>query len=449
MGVTAVSEPKRGFDLATRLGVSKLDTGGPGREQIDYLSLDNISPDPDNFYRVEEDSVRDLAANIQLVGLQQPLRVRPNPERPGHYIVVSGHRRLAALRILDQEESTGDWQQVPCIVTDNVDSPAMRELRLIYANSATRVLSPYETSQQAERVTALLYQLQQEGVEFPGRMRDHVAEACRISASKLARLNVINRGLAEPLLVSMWQDGILHEFGAYALARLPAILQATIVDQMRLYGKDLPEGYILDRFASRPDLERFVSGFDPCPASDDTCGDGCTGAACKVRQTLFTPYGVDCPADMCCLQCHCLRFCNHPCHHGMERQKQTRQAYAAEQRKAAAQERARAKTARENMAAVRKALWTNIVAATGPDGPSSDQIVQICDMSGYDPLAVHGHLHALQYPGHVMRHEWTEDIPISLLGPLCRVLGLSADRLLGLGNQTSCEEVGANDPQDA
>lgn len=61
-------------------------------EQIEYIDLDLIDPDPDNFYSLE--GLDDLAANIELIGLQQPLRVRTG--EAGHVIVVSGHRRRAA-----------------------------------------------------------------------------------------------------------------------------------------------------------------------------------------------------------------------------------------------------------------------------------------------------------------------------------------------------------------
>ena len=62
----------KGFDLAAMLqDVSKLDTG---REQIEYIPIDQIDSDPKNFYTLS--NVEELAANIELVGLQQPLRVR-------------------------------------------------------------------------------------------------------------------------------------------------------------------------------------------------------------------------------------------------------------------------------------------------------------------------------------------------------------------------------------
>ena len=74
----------KGFDLAALLGgVSKLDTGG---EQIVRLPLELLDPDPENFYSL--DGLDELAANIETVGLLDPIRVRPNGER---YTVVSGH----------------------------------------------------------------------------------------------------------------------------------------------------------------------------------------------------------------------------------------------------------------------------------------------------------------------------------------------------------------------
>ena len=156
------------FDITSVLkGVSGPDTG---KEQIEYIPVDQIDPDPNNFYSL--DGLDELAGNIELIGLQQPLRVRPGED--GRFIMVSGHRRRAAILMIRDG--------VPCIVDRGEESPAMRELRLIYANASTRVMGPAEISKQAERTEMLLYQLKEEGIiEFPGRMRDHVAEACRIS----------------------------------------------------------------------------------------------------------------------------------------------------------------------------------------------------------------------------------------------------------------------------
>ena len=184
-----MAEKKTGFNLAEALaGVSELDTGVDGREQIEYIDIDRIDDDPNNFYELS--GLNELAANIELCGLQQPIRVRVNPDDGSRFIIVSGHRRRAAIRQL-VNDGRDDLREIPCIRERTDGSAALQELRLIYANSDTRKLTSAEISKQAERVEALLYQLKDEGYEFPGRMRDHVAEACKLSKTKLANLKVI------------------------------------------------------------------------------------------------------------------------------------------------------------------------------------------------------------------------------------------------------------------
>ena len=67
-------------------GVSETDTG---REQIEYIDLDKLESDPNNFYQLG--GIEELASNIQLVKLQQPIRVREGED--GKFVIVSGHRR--------------------------------------------------------------------------------------------------------------------------------------------------------------------------------------------------------------------------------------------------------------------------------------------------------------------------------------------------------------------
>ena len=154
-----MAEKQKGFDLAAALGsVSNLDTGIEGREQIEYIDIDRLHQDERNFYELP--GIPELAANIEFAGLQQPLRVRPDSEREGHYIIVSGHRRHAALSQLVQEGNE-KFHQVACIVekrsgaTDEVEG-WLQELRLIYGNSDTRRMSSADLVKQAERVGMLL-----------------------------------------------------------------------------------------------------------------------------------------------------------------------------------------------------------------------------------------------------------------------------------------------------
>lgn len=218
-----------GFDLASVLK----DAGaqmGTGKERLEYIDIGLIDEDPNNFYAIS--NIDELCANIELVGLQQPVRLRPNPDKPGRYVVVSGHRRWTAFKKLSGEGKE-QYRTIPAIIEAGAASAEMQELRLIYANSGTRKMTDFELRQQAERVQDLLYRLKEQGVDFPGRMRDHVAEACRISKSKLARLQQIEKGLAKDIAKTYYETGLLTEATALELAKLPEDVQREIIDRVR------------------------------------------------------------------------------------------------------------------------------------------------------------------------------------------------------------------------
>lgn len=200
---------------------------GTGQDQITYIDLDLLDPDERNFYSL--DGLNELAGNIELLGLQQPLRVRPG--EGGRYTIVSGHRRRAACMLIRGGGSDMFAGGVPCIVEYGEASEAMQELRLIYANAATRVMGPAEISRQAERVEALLYELKEkEGIEFPGRMRDHVAQACQVSKSKIARLHAIRNNLT-PEMLEKFDAGDLNESVAYRISQEETDVQDALAEK--------------------------------------------------------------------------------------------------------------------------------------------------------------------------------------------------------------------------
>ena len=80
------------FDMSEFLKPAAVSNQDTGREQIVYLPLDQLRADENNFYSL--DGIDELAANIELIGLQQPIRARKDGDG---YIIVSGHRRSAAL----------------------------------------------------------------------------------------------------------------------------------------------------------------------------------------------------------------------------------------------------------------------------------------------------------------------------------------------------------------
>lgn len=307
-------------ELIARAAVSNLDTGD--REQIEYIDIDLIDDDPRNFYELSD--LDDLAANIELCGLQQPIRVRQG--EGDHVVIVSGHRRRAAIRML-VDEGCEDLRQIPCIKERSRGSEALQELRLIYANSDTRKMSAAEISRQAERVEILLYQLQEQGYDFPGRMRDHVAQACKVSAPKLARLKVIREGL-KGKWVELFQADKLPEQTAYAIARMPEGIQ----ERLSKVCQEPPVGYAAEQILS---LSEAGATWEPTM----TCPDG---RSCK-RGDAFLRHDVEhchdtCLGEKCCLVCNRAKeayyACDRMCSKAQAMRKEKRDDVKAQQAQA-------------------------------------------------------------------------------------------------------------------
>ena len=282
----------KNFDIskfaATLKPVSESDHTGP--EQIEYIDIGLLDGDERNFYQLTD--IDELADNIQMCGLQQPIRVRAG--EGGRFTIVSGHRRRAALAQL-VDKGLDQFRRVPCIRETDDASPALQELRLIFANSSTRKLTSAEIGEQAERVEALLYQLKEDGFEFPeGRMRDVVAAACNTHGSKLARIKVIREHLLSNLRPA-WDGGKMPEQAAYALAQFPADMQMRI---SKAFPK-LPNGPTLERLLKLYKEDGYR--WDPCL----TCPDG---KECK-HGDVFLRHDADalvyeaCGGKTCCLDC--------------------------------------------------------------------------------------------------------------------------------------------------
>lgn len=307
------------FDLGEALrGVSEL---GAGREQIEYIRLELIDEDPNNFYHLSD--IDQLAANIELCGLQQPLRVRPVPDS-ARYMIVSGHRRRAAVSLL-AKENPEQWQEVACIVARDEVSPALQQLQLIFANSNTRTMTSYETSQQAVQAEKLLYQLKEEGYEFPGRMRDHVAKAVSASKSKLARLKVIREKLSFSWRQS-WESNKLSESVAYELAQLPATWQDLIFAKTTNIGTLYAET-----------VKKYARRFEELQKTTCHGNTVCGHRTVMMEKSCADSWQDPCKAR-CCWECPNLRTCKNSCRAAAGKKKDQQAAYKADTK--AAEERA-------------------------------------------------------------------------------------------------------------
>lgn len=275
--------------------VSKLDTSA--EPQLQYIDIDQLDAHNANFYDVS--NLDTLADSIAVDGLQQPLVVTPGQD--GRYTVISGHRRRAAIRKLVEEDSREDLRRVPCLVRV-YQSQALAELQLIMANSTARVLTSAEVMHQAQRMEKLLYQLKEEGYSFPGRMRDQVAEACQVSASKLARLKVIRDRLIAPW-IDRFEAGEISEDVAYTIAKMGQDYQVSLAEMFDARGYGVTKNHV----------EGYRLRLDEIAAIECVRGSACTNRERMIEHTgkSASPYWGTCKT--CCASCVSRSTCEHVC----------------------------------------------------------------------------------------------------------------------------------------
>jgi ParB family chromosome partitioning protein len=100
---------------------------------IETIPLTQLVPSAQNVRKTgAKDGIEALAASIAAHGLLQNLQVRP--AKGGHYEVVAGGRRLAALKLLAKQKQIAADYPVPCRALDGADateiSLAENEMRL-------------------------------------------------------------------------------------------------------------------------------------------------------------------------------------------------------------------------------------------------------------------------------------------------------------------------------
>jgi ParB family chromosome partitioning protein len=287
----------KGFDITSLFG----DAAAVSKSDIDrtvkMIDIDQLQANEKNFYKVGKKDLDDLKSSIEISGILDPPSVcKADGDK---YRIISGHRRCEAVRQL-VKEGRKDLRMVPCFIR-SPQSAEMEELELIWANATSRVLSSPELAQQAARVEELLYQLKEQGVEFPGRMRDHVAQACKISRTKLANLHAIQTNLRAPLL-DMWRKGTLNDAQALELSRLDGGLQDRLAGLFpRMSKDDLPASAVVQRIGERAKAGAKWLPCGVCPAGDGLTCPSARGDA-FLRHDLGNYYDM-CQGSKCCWTC--------------------------------------------------------------------------------------------------------------------------------------------------
>lgn len=177
-------------------------------ELVRQLPVDALEDNPLNrFSMAKDEQFRATVASVEKDGFLEDIIVTPTGT-DGRYRIVSGHRRVAAARMLGKSS-------VPCKVRTYLDRLA--ELRaLMGANLHRRNLSPFDMARQLETLREVM---RQEGLlpENVKAQAERMAEQTELSRATVERyLDLLN---LDETLTAWAEAGKMTMTDAYELAR--------------------------------------------------------------------------------------------------------------------------------------------------------------------------------------------------------------------------------------
>ncbi|HBF7200939.1 TPA: ParB/RepB/Spo0J family partition protein [Clostridioides difficile] len=208
------------------------------KTEIKNISVYDLVPSEDNFYSVED--IEDLKSSIEMFGIKQNLLVRENEDNK--YTIIAGHRRrLAVLKLLEENKENEKFEMMPCMVEKITGIRA--KILLITTNSTARELTDFEKMKQAVEMRKLLEELRAEE-DIKGKTRDLVAKMLNTSAGQIARLENISKKLM-PNFKNEFEKENINVSTAYELSRLEEAEQQSLFEEYQDKGslsiKDVTE----------------------------------------------------------------------------------------------------------------------------------------------------------------------------------------------------------------
>jgi ParB family chromosome partitioning protein len=208
------------------------DNENPGKEQQRNVPVDSVRPGKyQPRTRMDEESLKELAASIRAQGLMQPILVRPigavGEER---FELVAGERRWRAARLAGMSE-------VPALIREIPDESALA--MALIENIQRENLNPLEEAGGIQRLIDEFGMTHQQAADAVGRSRP--------TASNLLRLLQLVPPVQELLMA-----GSIDMGHARALLSLPGALQIQIAQRVMQQGLSVREAERLVQNALKP-----------------------------------------------------------------------------------------------------------------------------------------------------------------------------------------------------
>lgn len=173
------------------------------------IDINEIEENENNKYSIK--NIDELVEAIRIVGgLEQNLEVMKLPN--GKYKLLTGHRRLKALKILAQEDEK--FKFAPCKVTtlDSVKLPISdlsKEKYLInITNSTQRDMTDADKYNQYQDLREVYTEARNNGFVLSEKMRVLIANDMKVSPAQVGKMDYINNNASEELKEQLSNDEV-------------------------------------------------------------------------------------------------------------------------------------------------------------------------------------------------------------------------------------------------
>lgn len=205
-------------------------------DNIKMIDIYEIAPSESNFYELSDIGL--LADDIEREGLRHNLVVYQDADT-GLYKVVSGHRRLSAIKQLINEKRRTSTK-IPCYV-EREKSRAETQFDLIMLNATQRKYTDADIMREYEEIEQTLKALEAEGKPLKGRMRERIAEILRVSPAQVGKIENIKHNAIEDVHEAV-KNGEMSISTANEVAKLTPEKQREIVaEKPKITHKEVKE----------------------------------------------------------------------------------------------------------------------------------------------------------------------------------------------------------------
>ncbi|MDE7540887.1 ParB/RepB/Spo0J family partition protein [Gluconobacter sphaericus] len=171
------SSPRLGRGLAALLGdqapqLARATRTNAQPQQHSSLPVDVLAPSPFQPRQdMNPERLSELADSIRSRGVLQPLLVRPDPEKLGHYQIIAGERRWRASQL-------AGLHSVPVHIRELDDTDAMAAA--LVENLQRADLNPIEEAEGLQRLVTDYTLTQEELAGAVGKSRPHITNTLRL-----------------------------------------------------------------------------------------------------------------------------------------------------------------------------------------------------------------------------------------------------------------------------